>query len=258
MMSALMTATAASAFDHTYANYDRLLARHVHWTATGHTSVVDYDGLKRQRAELDAGLRSFSAVDRGGFERWNRSERMAFLINAYNGFTLQLILSRYPDLQSIRDLGSLLRSPWKQPFFTLFGAPRTLDWIEHDTLRPQYRDARVHFAVNCASLGCPALRPEAYVAVRLDAQLDDQQRRFLTDRARNRFNAAAGVLHLSQIFKWYGDDFAAADETLEGWLARHAELLADSEADRQRLRRGDYRIEHLSYDWMLNAGKPTR
>ncbi|HJO35124.1 MAG TPA: DUF547 domain-containing protein [Gammaproteobacteria bacterium] len=258
MMSALMTATAASAFDHAYANYDRLLVRHVRWIANGHASVVDYDGLKRQRTELDAVLKSFSVVDRGEFESWSRSEQMAFLINAYNGFTLQLILSRYPDLKSIRDLGSLLRSPWKQTFFTLLGAPRALDWIEHDTLRPRYRDARVHFAVNCASLGCPALRPEPYVAAQLDAQLDDQQRRFLADRTRNRFNAADGVLHLSQIFKWYGEDFTAEGKSLKTWVGRHAEWLADTDADRQRLRGADYRIEHLSYDWMLNAGKPMR
>ncbi|MFP5306394.1 MAG: DUF547 domain-containing protein [Gammaproteobacteria bacterium] len=255
MTAALLAVGAASAFDHGYADYGRLLSAHVRWTASGHASVVDYDGLQREHAQLRAALAQWSAVEQGTFDGWTRAQQMAFLINAYNGFTLELILTRYPDLKSIRDLGSLLRSPWKQPFFTLLGERRTLDWIEHDVLRPRYRDARVHFAVNCASIGCPALRPEPYVAERLDGQLDDQTRRFLTDRTRNRYNAADGRLHLSQIFRWYEDDFDAGGRGLQGWIAQHADLLADNDADRQKLRSGAVRVEHLSYDWALNADR---
>jgi hypothetical protein len=255
MLATLTAAGAASAFDHGYADFGRALQAHVHWTANGHSSVVDYAGLKRERALLTAALAELSRVAPTAFEGWSREQQMAFLINAYNGFTLELILSKYPDLKSIRDLGSLLRSPWKQPFFRLLGERRTLDWVEHETLRPRYLDARIHFAVNCASVGCPALRPEPYTAVMLDAQLDDQQRRFLSDRTRNRYNAADGALYLSQIFRWYGDDFAVDGKTLKDWLALQAAELADGEADRQALRRGDFRIEHLSYDWTLNDGR---
>ncbi|MEQ1440069.1 DUF547 domain-containing protein [Fontimonas sp. SYSU GA230001] len=253
MIATLTAAGGASALDHRYDSYGRLLGQHVHWVASGHASVVDYDGLRRDRAALTATLADFSKVTQSEFDGWTRARQMAFLINAYNGFTLDLILSKYPDLKSIRDLGSLLRSPWKQPFFQLLGDTRTLDWVEHDTLRPRYRDPRVHFAVNCASIGCPALRPEPYTAGQLDAQLDDQQRRFLSDRTRNRYNAADGALYLSQIFRWYGDDFAGNGQTLQDWLSSQATLLADSDADRQKLRSGTFRIEHLSYDWMLNA-----
>lgn len=122
---------------------------------------------------------------------------MAFLINAYNAATVALILTRYPELDSIKELGSLLRSPWKRRFVDLLGARRSLDDIEHELLReaPDFAEPRIHFAVNCASLGCPALRPEAYEAERLEAQLADQTRRFLRDRSRNRL--ADGSLWLA-------------------------------------------------------------
>lgn len=255
MIASVLISADVAALDHNYRDYAALLGRHVDWFADGHSSAVDYAALKRDSKALDQVLAEFSAVTPGQFDGWDRDRQMAFLINAYNGFTLELILGKYPNLKSIRDLGSLLRSPWKKPFFQLLGDTRTLDWVEHETLRPRYRDPRIHFAVNCASIGCPALRPEPYVAERLDQQLDDQQRRFLTDRTRNRYNAADGVLYLSQIFRWYGDDFAGSGSTLQGWLSGQAALLADNDADRQKLRSGAFRIEHLSYDWTLNQAR---
>lgn len=252
----LATAVPVIAFDHRYATYDALLQEHVRWTAEGHSSAVDYAALKRDRAKLTAVLTTLSAVTPETFEGWSRNQQMAFLINAYNAFTLELILTRYPDLKSIRDLGSLLRSPWKQSFFSLLGESRTLDWIEHERLRPLYRNARVHFAVNCASIGCPALRPEAFVADQLDAQLRDQMRRFLGDRRRNRFDAIEGVLSVSQIFKWFAEDFDVNGGGVSAWLSERAEMLAETDADRARLRGGDFRLDHLSYDWSLNALGP--
>lgn len=253
MMTGLMISNTVFAFDHGYAAYGKLLEAHVRWSPGGHASTVDYAGLKRQKTALDGVLRDFSAVTPQDFARWSREQQMAFLINAYNAYTLDLVLGRYPDLKSIRDLGSLLSSPWKKPFFTLLGGQRTLDWVEHEQLRPRYRDARVHFAVNCASIGCPALRPEPFRAEELGAQLDDQQRRFLTDRARNRFHADRGVLALSMIFKWYGEDFDADGRGLKGWLSRKADLLTEDQAARSRIASGDISLDYLSYDWLLNA-----
>ena len=253
MMTSLMISSTVFAFDHGYATYGKLLEAHVRWSPGGHASTVDYTALKRQKHALDTVLRDFSAVTPEDFSRWSREQQMAFLINAYNRYTLDLVLSRYPDLKSIRDLGSLLSSPWKKPFFTLLGAPRSLDWVEHEQLRPRYRDARVHFAVNCASIGCPALRPEPFRAVALDGQLDDQQRRFLTDRSRNRFNADRETLALSSIFKWYGDDFEQGGQGLNGWLVGQGQWLADTTADRDRIAKGQFKVDFLSYDWTLNA-----
>lgn len=252
MTATFLASGAASALDPGYADYGRLLGRHVHWIANGHASAVDYAGLKHERATLQAVLTELSSVSAAQFDGWNRDEQKAFLINAYNAFTLELILSRHPDLESIRDLGTLLRSPWKKPFFRLLGEERHLDWIEHEMLRPRYRDPRVHFAINCASIGCPALRPEAFHADRLDAQLDDQQRRFLADRLRNRFNPADGTLSVSPIFKWFTADFDAASGGLAQWFARNADALADRDAERTRLRERNFRIEFLDYDWSLN------
>ncbi len=249
MAMSMLWAAQAPAFDHDYAGYAAVLNRHVHWTADGHASGVDYTALKRDQAALQVVLSDFSAVTPAQFEAFGRHQQMAFLINAYNAFTLQRVLTRYPSLTSIRELGTLLRSPWKQPFFQLLGQTRHLDWIEHERLRPDYAEPRVHFALNCASIGCPALRPEPFVAAQLDAQLDDQQRRFLSDRTRNRFNAADGRLRVSQIFKWFSEDFPGGAQV---WLAQRAQLLSDTPADRARLASGDFRLDFLSYDWTLN------
>ena len=100
-------------------------------------------------------------------------------------------------------------SPWKEKFFTLLGREAHLDQIEHEMLRKPgvYDEPRVHYAVNCASIGCPMLREEAFVAARLEAQLEEQARRFLSDRTRNRFNPATGKLEVSEIFKWFKEDW---------------------------------------------------
>ena len=257
LLAGLMLAISgpATALDAAYAGYGRLLTQSVQWSADGHASNVDYTQLQQQRAALDAVLAEWSSVGQAEFDGWTRAQQMAFLINAYNGFTLQLILSRYPKLQSIRDLGSVLRSPWKQPFFVLLGQQRTLDWIEHEQLRPRYRDERIHFAINCASVGCPALRPEPYIAAQLDAQLDDQQRRYLGDRRRHRYDAATRTLQVQAIYQWFADDFARNGGSVAAWLAQRADLLSDTESDRVALRRADVRIEYLDYDWALNDSR---
>jgi len=248
----LLISQGALALDQSYEKYGALLKAHVHWSADGHSSVVDYAGLKRERPALKAVLNEFSAVTSQTFAGMKREQQMVFLINAYNAFTLDLILSKYPDLKSIRDLGSFFRSPWQQSFFRLLGEKRTLDWIEHDRLRPGYKEPRVHFAVNCASIGCPALRPEPFVADQLEAQLQDQARRFLSDRSRNRYDASRNTLYVSKIFDWFVEDFEA-DGTLKDWLAARADLLTESAADHARVKQKNFKIDYLDYDWSLNV-----
>ena len=168
-----------AAFDHGHAAWTALLKKHVVLLDGGKASQVRYAGMAADRASLKAYLAQLSAVSPAAFEAFSKPQQMAFLINAYNAFTVELILTRYPKLASIRDLGSLLQSPWKPQFVKLLGTQMSLDNIEHDTLRARgrYDDPRIHFAVNCASVGCPMLREEAFVADRLDAQLDEQTRR---------------------------------------------------------------------------------
>ena len=247
----------ATAFDHGHAAWTALMKKHVVLIDGGRGSQLRYAGMAADRAALKAYTDTLSAVGAAAFTGFSKPQQMAFLINAYNAFTVELILTRYPKLASIRDLGSLLQSPWKPQFVKLLGTQMSLDNIEHDTLRARgrYDDPRIHFAVNCASIGCPMLREEAFVAERLDAQLDEQTRRFMGDRSRNRFNSASGKLELSKIFDWYGDDFKQGHrgiQSLTGFAASHADLLADSPADRERVRGQKLDIAFLDYDWKLN------
>src|SRR6185436_15229890 len=139
----------------------------------------------------------------------------------------------------------------------LFGQPAYLDFIEHETLRKDgvYDDPRVHVAVVCASIGCPMLRNEAFVPERLEAQLEDAMRRFLSDRKRNRYNAANGKLEVSRIFDWYGKDFEKGHKgygSVKETFARYAELLADKPEDRAAVRALKPEVAFLDYDWGLN------
>jgi hypothetical protein len=251
---------AAAAFDHRHAAWNDLVAKNVVWIDAGHASQVRYAGFESNRAQLKVYLDSLSAVTRQEFDGWSKAEQLAFLINAYNAFTIEKILTRYPKLKSIRDFGTLVGNPWKDRFFTLLGAPMSLDGIEHDTIRKPgvYDDPRIHFAVNCASIGCPALRNEAYVAERLDTQLEDQTKRFLSDRSRNRYAPQSNTLEVSKIFDWYGSDFRSGDRgktDLPAFFARYASQMNDTPEAQQRIRDGTAKIVFLDYDWALNDAR---
>jgi hypothetical protein len=261
-LAAAFTALAlpAAAFDHAYAGWDALVKQHVRYVEDGHASRVDYAGLQRDAARLGAVLDDFQKVTRAEFDGWTRPQQEAFLINAYNAFTVKKILTRYPGIKSIRDFGTIFGNPWKDKFFTLFGAPATLDMIEQDTLRKPgaYDEPRIHFAVVCASIGCPMLRNEAFTADRLDAQLEDGIRRFLSDRSRNRYDAATGKLEVSKIFDWYGGDFEKGNRgytSVKATLAKYADLLADRPADRAVVQAQRADVAFLDYDWSLNDTK---
>lgn len=246
-----------SDFDDRHTTWDRLLRAHVRWIDDGVNTQVDYAGFRKDRDRLKGYLDGLSAVSMDRFQSWPRDTRLAFLLNAYNAFTVELILTAYPDLQSIRELRRFFIGPWKQRFFTLLGEKRHLDWIEHEIIREPgvYDDPRIHAAVNCASIGCPALRDEAYVAEKLDDRMEDQMRRFLRDKSRNRYDPASGRLEVSKIFDWYGEDFEQGHRgwhSLREFFADYADLLADTPEDREKVRAGDYRLEFLEYDWSLN------
>ena len=250
----LLSGLAHAQFDPRHTAWNGLVGKHVRWLPDNRQSQVDYAGFQRDRAELKQVLDAMSAVPQAEFDAWPRAQRMAFLINAYNAFTVELILSKYPDLKSIKDLGSLLQSPWKKKFFKLLGEPRHLDWIEHEQLRPLYKDPRIHAAVNCASIGCPALRSEAFTAVKLEAQLEDGMQRFLADRTRNRVQG--GRLEVSAIFKWFSEDFERGEQgfaKVEDVFAKHAALLSDKPEEQARLRSRALPVTHLDYDWSLNG-----
>ncbi|MBI1396256.1 MAG: DUF547 domain-containing protein [Betaproteobacteria bacterium] len=253
-----IVSTAASAFDHSHAAWTALLKKHVVLLDGGNASRVDYYGFATDMPALQRYLDSLTAVSRSEYDGWTKPQRLAFLINAYNAFTIDKVLMRYPDLESIRDFGRFFGNPWKDRFFTLFGESENLDGIEQGLIRAPgvFDEPRIHFAVNCASIGCPMLREEAYVAARLDAQLEEQTRRFLSDRSRNRYRD--GRLEVSKIFDWYAKDFEAGHHgitSVRQFLARYADLLADSDAGRAAVRAQKAEIDYLDYDWSLNDVK---
>jgi hypothetical protein len=260
---------AAQSFDHEHAAWTALLRKHVVLVDGGKASQVRYAGFQQDRSALKNYLASLSKVTPPEFEGWSKAQRMAFLINAYNAFTVEKILTRYPDIRSIWDFGRFFGNPFKDRFFNLLGQPATLDGIEHEMLRKPgaYDEPRVHFAVNCASIGCPMLREEAYVAERLDAQLEEQARRFLSDRSRNRYSARRGALEVSRIFDWFKEDWTSGYRGFEGkrepirsreqYFAAYATLLADSPAHQKPILDQKAGLRFLDYDWALNdARKP--
>ncbi len=259
-LAAFLLSASAFALDHSHKAWDDLLKKHVKYVQNGNASRVDYAGFAKDHAQLKAVLDDYSKVTRAEFDGWTKPQQQAFLINAYNAFTVELILTKYPDLKSIRDLGSFLAKPWSKKFFKLFGEDSYLDFIEHEMLRKEgvYDDPRVHVAVVCASIGCPMLRNEAFTADRLDAQLDDAMKRFLSDRTRNRYDAQARRLEVSRIFDWYGKDFERGHKgftSVKATLARYAGELADKPEDRAAVRDQKADVAFLDYDWSLNDAK---
>jgi hypothetical protein len=263
ILAALLFAAASLpglAFDHTYKAWDDLLKKHVKYIQDGNASRADYAGLAKDRAQLKAVLDEDQKVTRTEFDAWSKPQQEAFLINAYNAFTIELILSRYPDLKSIKDLGGFLSNPWKKKFFTLFGQESYLDFIEHEVLRKEgaYDEPRVHVAVVCASIGCPMLRNEAFTAANLEASLEDGMKRFLSDRTRNRYNPQTRSLEISKIFDWYGKDFEKGNKgftSVKATMAKYADLLADKAEDRAVVRDQKADVVFLDYNWSLNDAR---
>ena len=265
ILLALLPLTSQAQFDPTHAAWTALLKKNVVLINDGKASQVRYADFAKDRPALKAYLDSISRVPESEFKAWSKPQQMAFLINAYNAFTIEKILTRFPDLKSIRDFGTVFGNPWKDKFFTLFGKEAFLDQIEHEMLRAKgvYGEPRVHYAVNCASVGCPMLREEAYVADRLDAQLEEQTIRFLSDRSRNRFNEQSAQLEVSKIFDWFKEDWqsgykgiATAGQPItsrEQFFARYAKLLADKPESEARVAEQKAGIAFLDYDWGLNV-----
>ncbi len=243
------SASAEEAMRHPgFDGYAALLTTAVKFNPEGTASEVDYAWLADHRQELKAVLEAMSGVSQETFDGWSRSGQLAFLINAYNAFTLELILTRYPDLESIKDLGSLFRSPWKQEFFVLLGAERSLDELEHEMIRGTFAEPRIHAAVNCASCGCPALLAEPFSPGELDRQLAAAMGGFLADRSRNYYDADEGRVWVSPIFKWYEEDFADAAGSLEAYLATFSDALGLPSGGASAA----LKVKFTDYDWQLN------
>ncbi len=245
---ARQTAHATSpSFDHSHALWAHVLAKHV----VG--DRFDYAGLKRDRTTLDEYLEQLHALKPEELAAWTREQQFAFWINVYNAHVVALVLTEYP-VDNIKDIGGLFSPVWKKAFIAMPGLHPSgkpdylsLDEIEHQILRPRFRDARVHAAINCASISCPPLRNEAFVAERLDDQLDDQARKWLADPTRNRFDEAKSRAEVSEIFDWFKDDFVRDGGSVLGWIGKYAPA---SEAT--WLSKVKVKLSSLDYSWKLN------
>ena len=215
--------------------YGELLKKHVR------DGRVDYAGFKTEEVKLDRYLKILENVDPGIL---SRNEQFAFYINAYNAWTIKLILSGYPGVTSIKDLGSLLKSPWKKKIVRIDGKVITLDHVEHEILRPRYKDPRVHFAINCAAKSCPPLRPEPFNGNILDRQLEDSTRSFINNPQSYRLDDSE--LYVSRIFKWFSEDF---NEDIFGFFLKYAtgNLKKELKSKSERIV-----VQYLEYDWSLN------
>lgn len=227
----------AQPFDH--AAFDALLRSHVR------AGAVDYAAFARA-PEFKGYLERLAAFDPA---RLDDPERLAFWINVYNAWTIELIVS-HDERESIRNVNRTLGigRPWKLELVRVGGRRYHLDHVEHEIVRKQWQEPRIHFALVCAAVSCPPLRAEAYTGAKLEAQLDDQARQFLLRMpASNRVDVAAGSLHLSPIFDWYGDDFGGRG-ALAGYVARYL----PEGPERALLLSGRAKIAFTDYDWKLN------
>lgn len=228
---------------------------------------VDYAALKQSPEDLNAYLASVAQLDRADYQSWSDTEQIAFWINAYNAYTLKAIIDNYPiqasffgqfrfPNNSIRQISGV----WDELAWPVMGTPMTLDEMEHETLRKDFNEPRIHFGVNCASVGCPLLRTEPYVGERLDQQLDEQVQAYLERPLDFRLNRDEERIYLSKILDWYGQDFLDAapatghfDHLGETERAVMNFLYPYLDPDQQAfLREHDVDVSYISYDWSLN------
>ena len=226
-----------------HSEFDRLLRQHVV------KGLVDYDAFDRA-PEFKHYLARLDATDPTVLQA---KERLAFWINTYNAYTIELI-NRHKERQSIRNinksLGFLrLKGPWGERLVKAGGQTLTLDDVEHRIIRKDFREPRIHFALVCAALGCPPLRSEAYTGAALDAQLEDQGRVFLLDSpAKNRVDAAARTVYVSLIFNLYREDFGGSNASVGSFIAHWY----PEGPERRLLTSGDFTVKETPYDWSLN------
>ena len=227
-------AAAGPVVDHS--SYDRLLKKYV--TDKG---LVNYKGFKADEQEFNRYLALLSKNPPAA--SWSQ-QQMAYWINAYNAYTIRLILDHYP-VKSIKDIGSSIQipfvtTPWAAKFFSIGGEKMSLDNIEHGILRKKFDDPRIHFALVCAAMTCPRLRNEAYTAARLEQQFDDQGRNFLNNPAKN--NITPGKAQFSKYFDWYKDDWTKNGQSVAKWVNRYSKTKINEQTP----------VTRLDYNWKLN------
>jgi hypothetical protein len=217
--------------------------------------LVDYEALQAEPEALNSFVAQLGAVSPTAYEDWSQPEKIAFLINAYNAITLQSIIAQQPLKQSIRDIVGV----WNFKQHPLLGQGLTLDAIEHDILRQDFTEPRIHAALVCAANSCPPLRQEPFTGAALDTQLEDQTQQWIDGPHGFSIDRDQGQVAISKIFQWFGEDwqtqYAAPDEFTGNPTERAVlNFIGNyvSPSDRAYLAAGDYDLRYLDYDWALN------
>lgn len=233
----LLLPVAAFAQEPDYSQWNRILATYYN-PATG----MDYKALKARDANALQTLRQ--QLGKVNVAKLNPKQQLAYWINVYNVNVVSTVVEKYP-VDSIRDISTdpLIRlNVFKKERVPFGGELLSLDDVEHKKIRPVFKDARIHFAVNCAAKSCPPIRPEAYVGARVDAQLDDQARKFLAKNVRFERDGDELTIHVTKIMDWYGDDFDSWAGGRVAFIKKYVNVPAAKEVD----------IEYDDYDWALN------
>jgi len=243
-MAFLLDSISSYAFDHSHKLFSKILSQHV--TIKEGQSYFNYKQMKTHSEDLNSYLVELSSVSKVEYQKFSKDEQLAFLINAYNGFTIKLILKNYP-VKSIKDIGSIFKNTWKISFIKLLDKKMTLDNIEHDIIRKDFKESRIHFAVNCASIGCSSLYQEAFVGARLEEQLEIITKDFF--RFKNNVDEKKATINLSKIFKWWGGDFKKSHGSLLNFIALNITM---DKILQEKIKKGELEIEWKNYDWNLN------
>ena len=220
-----------------HASWDALLKKHV-----DDKGNVNYKGFISDSTSLNKYI-GYLAKNGPNNNEWSGDEKLAYYINLYNAATIQLIIRHYP-IESIKDIGSkiqipFINTPWQVKFIKIGIEDYNLDNIEHNIIRKGYDEPRIHFALVCAAVSCPRLRNEAYLAEKLDDQLTDQARKFLSHTGKNKISK--NELEISKIFQWFTGDFTKKGKIQE-FLNQYTEVEISPDAD----------IKYMDYNWALN------
>jgi len=198
--------TFAGSFDHNHKNYDQFLKNNVK------DGLVNYKAIKSDSTALNNYLENLAKVDEATFNTWSEKQRLTYLINLYNAATIKLIVDNYP-VKSIRDINKAGQGPWKLEVVNLFGKNISLDALEHEVIRENYDEPRIHFALVCAALGCPKLPSRAFIPTNMEEQLDARTKLYLADKSINYIDENQNTIYLSSIFIWFAWDFTKTHGT---------------------------------------------
>lgn len=257
----LLFVQASFAFDHSYSDYAGILKKYVR-----SDGAVRYAELKKDRAPLDQFIEQLRAVTAADYNKWTREQQIAYWINTYNAWMIRIVIDHYPitrngltGLMYPESSVQQIEGIWDNYRLSGPAGRISLNDMEHKILRGHFKEPRIHFAIVCASLGCPALRMEPYTADHLNEQLEDAVTKFVWNASKVRLDKAGQRIDLSPIFQWFAEDFR--DYADDQWKHEYAVEKAGPLAFISRyipaedglfLKTGPVDISYFTYDWSLN------